>query len=67
VNVDEVHARVALIAAVQGDNERAHAEEDKLLHDVLHAIAYGTPEPTAAVLAHEALRVKEIDYVRWYA
>ena len=44
----------------------AHISEDKLLADVLGAIAEGSHTETAASLAAAALKVRKIDFPRWY-
>lgn len=47
------------------DPERAHGDEDDILYEVLEAIAGGCENPRA--LAAEALKMRELDFPRWYA
>lgn len=65
MDIDQVRNRVAHIDNIRRDDEAAHAEEDSLHSDVLHAIADGAPN--AAALAEEALKTKNIDFSRWCA
>jgi len=51
--------------AIEGDDEVAHILEDKLHIDVLEAIASGSGN--AQELAKEALRTREVKFMRWYA
>jgi hypothetical protein len=64
---DEALERVAKIAAMAGDDEAAHGEEDSLHRDVLRAIADGTAYPSAAALARCALGTIGLDFARWTA
>ena len=48
-----------------GDSEAAHGEEDSLLESVLEAIAKGAINPQE--LAMEALKVKKLEYDRYYS
>lgn len=66
MTVHEVRERVAEIAAIARDDERAHVMEDELHQAVLRAIADGTAEDPQA-LAAEAIRTAEIEFSRWYA
>lgn len=63
--VEKVQARVAAIAAMAGDDEAAHSEEDELHQAVLSAIANGADN--APALAYEALKTGEIVFARWRA
>lgn len=65
MTVEEVRERVERIAAMAGDPEMAHGEEDSLRHDVLLAIAGGAEN--AADLAAEALKTTNLDFARWCA
>lgn len=66
MTVDEVRERVAKIAAIGGDDELAHGEEDLLHEEVLRAIADGRcPDPAGA--AREALKTLDLDFERWCA
>ena len=66
---DDVRARVAEIAKIAGDDERAHSKEDELHVAVLREIAYNVrlTGDEAGVLAAEALRTTEIEFERWCA
>lgn len=66
MTVEEVEARVAKIAAMAGDDEAAHCEEDELHKDVLRFIAEGCLGQVSA-LAIAALRTEEIEFARWCA
>jgi hypothetical protein len=66
MDVDEVRERLREIDNLRGDDERQHAEEDDLHHDVLSAIANGEAADPRR-LADEALRSGEIRFSRWYA
>jgi hypothetical protein len=66
MTADDVRKRVDAIRELAGDDERAHAEEDRLWADVLTAIAERRCLLPAAV-AREALKTKEIDFRRWCA
>lgn len=63
MTVDEVRARVEAIRRLADDDERAHAEEDRLHQDVLEVIAR-TDTADAQKLAHEALMTRTIDFLR---
>lgn len=66
MTVDDVKKRLALIRVeAETDDETAHAAQDGLYTDVLQAIADGAED--ASGLAREALRVREIEFSRWYA
>lgn len=59
--LDEIRA-----AATQGDYEKAHSIQDRLVESVLEAITLGRcDEPV--LLAGAAYRVYEIDFERWCA
>ena len=64
--VAEVQRRVAEIAAMADDEERAHAAEDQLHQHVLWSIAHGQAED-ARRLAEAALTTREIKFRRWCA
>ena len=65
MTLEEARARVELIRAIAGDDERAHSEEDKLRADVLRAIMFGCEQP--AMLAKVALETGDIEFARWCA
>ena len=62
---EDVVKKVAGIAKIAYDDERAHSAEDGLREDVLKAIAEGAENP--AELAAEALKTSEIAFARWCA
>lgn len=66
LTAEAVRRRVANIKGVSDDNETAHMLEDKLVADVLKAIARGQVEDPVTV-AKEAIKVYRIKYDRWYA
>ena len=53
------------IEEIKGDDEAAHAKEDRIYKAVLNAIADGHPD--AQELAREALKASKIDFARWCA
>jgi hypothetical protein len=61
----DVRERVKAIAALAGDPETAHLQEDRLWHEVLERIALGAEEPSR--LAAEALETAMIEFPRWFA
>lgn len=63
ITVDWVREKIAEIKAVRRDDEKAHAEEDALRAEVLHAIASGASNPRE--LAKEALTTDDIDFGRY--
>ena len=64
---NDVTARLAEIRIGASNDEQAHFEQDCLYVAVLEAIANGTAKPSARVLAQEALKVRDIEFSRWYA
>ena len=66
MTVDQVKAHVAKIAAMAGDDEAAHGEEDRMREEVLQAIADGTCEDPKACAA-EALKSSDLNFARWCA
>lgn len=65
---EAVAERVARIAAVSDDDERAHGLEDDLYRDVLRQIADGTlAEDEAREIANAALKADGLDFSRWTA
>lgn len=69
MTLEDVRKRVEAIGAAvarEADEECLHIDEDELYHDVLQAIAEGTAEDPKAMAA-EALRVRKMDFARWYA
>ncbi len=62
----DVRKRVAAIAQVAEDDEKAHGMQDRLFSDVLRAIADGECERPKAVAA-ETLKVIDLDFSRWTA
>lgn len=67
MDVSHVQQRVQAIAEASRDPEAAHGLEDKLLTDVLKAIAEQSTDPAAQALASTALSVKALPFERWYA
>lgn len=65
MTIEEVCNIVATIETVAHDDEKAHGMEDALYEAVLKAIADNTPN--AALLAHYALKTKDIDFARYCA
>ncbi|SDY43118.1 hypothetical protein [Bacillus sp. 166amftsu] len=61
----QLNERLELIKVISDDCEAAHAEQDKLLRDVLVGIANGAENPV--YLAGRALEVFNIEFSRWYA
>lgn len=64
MNTTEIYERIGRIAAAaaEGDGERAHGAHDRLMADVLHAIAAGAADPVA--LARAALAAEAVTYER---
>lgn len=66
MTVETVRARLKEIREFADDDEAAHVKEDKLLQDVIQAIASGkTDDPQGIAL--EALQSREIVFSRWGA
>lgn len=65
MTIEEVCYTVATIRAIAHDYEKAHELEDALYEAVLKAIADNAPN--AALLAHYALKTKDIDFARFCA
>lgn len=65
LTAEDIARRLAEIHALQGDDEAAHGEEDRLHRDVLAAIAAGAPD--ASLLAAAALRTETLGFSRWCA
>lgn len=65
MTIEELKLRIEKIENVSGDDEAAHASEDKLRSDVLHAIAEGCDNPKE--LASLVLSTAQIDFIRWCA
>lgn len=65
MTIEEVCYTVATIEAIAHDYERAHGLEDELYEAVLKAIADNAPN--AALLAHYALKTKDIEFARYCA
>lgn len=63
MTVDEIKERVSNIYIMQGDNEGAHSNEDRLWFEVLLAIGAGAEN--AQELAQEALKTHTIEFDRW--
>jgi len=61
----DINGRIRAIEAIADDDEMAHADQDKLLRDVLEHVAQECPRPQAC--AREALRVFDVKFSRWYA
>jgi hypothetical protein len=66
MTIDEVRQRVEHIAAVAGDPEIAHAEEDKPYADLLQSIADDVTDE-AQEMAELALTVRKMGFERWHA
>lgn len=66
MTIDDVKTRLIEVAkrAVVGDFEAAHVEEDRLLSDVLSAIATGNDDGFPRELARQALRSRELNFKR---
>lgn len=65
MTIEEVCERVLDIRELANDYERAHSAEDELYSEVLQAIADNAPN--AALLAHYALKTKDIEFARYCA
>ena len=65
MTIAQAKNRVGEIAACTGDDEVAHAEEDRFRHDVLVAIVNGAENPR--VLAGIALSTSNLQFARWCA
>lgn len=63
MTIEEVCKRVLEIREYAHDDEKAHDMEDALYEAVLKAIADNAPN--AALLAHYALKTKDIDFMRY--
>lgn len=61
----DVWKKIEELRIAAGDPERAHAIQDTLYVDVLHAIAEGADHPQD--LAQEALKAADVDFDRWTA
>jgi hypothetical protein len=59
-------ADIRRVAVEEEDPEAAHGMEDRLMKDVLRAIASGEGD-RPEVLATAALSVDTLDFPRWYA
>lgn len=66
MTVKDVKYRVAEVAALVGDPQGAHYEEDRLYKDVLIAISEGTCDDPRAC-ASAALKARGLGFPRWYA
>jgi predicted DNA-binding ArsR family transcriptional regulator len=70
ITFDQVHERLDEIKKLIEEqhpvvaSEKAHVEQDKMLRDVLEAIAAGASNPVE--MANAALEVFQIDFTRWY-
>ena len=60
-----IKAKLDVIEAERGDDERAHADADALWEMVLNWIALGDDD--SAELASLALKTDEINFARWCA
>lgn len=65
MSVESVRGMVEKVESLSGDPEAAHSAEDQTLVAALQMIAEGCDD--SAAVAREALRVREIDFPRWYA
>lgn len=64
LTLDEVKLRFTDIQDVQGDDEAAHAREDKLYHDfVKHVAEVGNSQ--LREMAVEILKTKDLGFRRW--
>ncbi len=69
---DEVQRRVEQVRHIAAppipDNESAHEEQDALLVDVLRAMEKGRVDAGEfRAVATEALKILDVDFLRWYA
>lgn len=62
MTIEEVRQRVEIIRRTVDDDERAHALEDALMHDVVRYFAASGNQ-----VALEALESLEIPFSRWCA
>lgn len=71
LTVDHVNERLEAIRQVIKEehpvvaSEEAHEEQDKLLRDVLEAIANGAEDPVG--LSKAVLEVFNVEFTRWYS
>lgn len=65
ITPEEARAQVESLKRSRGDYEIAHSMEDTLRHDVLEAIAAGSPH--AVELASIALETSDIKFARYCA
>jgi hypothetical protein len=63
--VDDIEKAVTDVEAAKGDCEGVHGLEDQILIDTLQCIADGAMNPQD--LAAAALKVRNVNYTRWYA
>ena len=66
MTVKEVQDAVKAIEAMDC-NEGMHAEEDKLLRNVMRCIANGTNKDSPQQLAKACVKVIDLPFIRWYA
>lgn len=66
MTISVVRERLKRISDCAGDDEIAHGEEDQLYADLLQAIADGSCDDPQACAA-EALKTKNMEFVRWCA
>ena len=64
MNTTDIKARIAAIKQIADDAPAAHAAQDALARDVLHAIASGADDPRA--LATAVMKVYKIPFMRWF-
>lgn len=62
-----IRSFIADLAEMAGDAESAHSAEDQLHQGVLAIIANGEHDDSAAALAREALKSRDLDFPRWCA
>lgn len=68
MKLEEAKERVSDIRAIRRDDEVAHSREDSLYFDFVYAIADGTVSGlSAAEIAKEIIKTREIDFCRWCA
>lgn len=67
MNLKDIRYRLETIRRVasDGDDARAHEGQDRLLMDFAEFVAAEAPEPFCSA-AKEVLKVKKIEYSRWF-
>lgn len=65
MTLEELQKKIDEIKQIRDDDEVAHSREDRLRHDVLEAVAEGSP--IAKELAELVLTTTGIHFSRWCA